>query len=75
MKHGVQNIELGVREPNCLNKVIDVEDLTNEVVEGFEDSEDDRAIATIEKFHLLFLHLFNSIFMFIFFRINFILLF
>lgn len=50
MEHDVDDVELRVRVPKCVNGVKDVEGLDDEVVEGLDNSEDDRATALVDGF-------------------------
>ncbi|XP_058766212.1 uncharacterized protein LOC131639766 [Vicia villosa] len=50
LEHDAENIELYVREPACVNGDTDLDDLGDEVVEGLDDSEDDRATALLDGF-------------------------
>ncbi|CAK8575777.1 unnamed protein product [Lathyrus sativus] len=50
VEYDVKNMELGVREPKCVNRVTDMEGIEDEVVEGLDDREDDIATALVDGF-------------------------
>src|SRR4051812_22395443 len=50
LENGVENIELHVREPTCVNGVTNVDNLGDEVIEDLDDTKDDRAIALLDAF-------------------------
>ncbi|KAI5423905.1 hypothetical protein KIW84_030211 [Lathyrus oleraceus] len=50
MEHDVKDIEVEARVPKCVNGVTYMEGIYDEVIEGLDDSEDDRATALVDEF-------------------------
>ncbi|KAI5400612.1 hypothetical protein KIW84_065482 [Lathyrus oleraceus] len=51
LEHDVNDIELKVRVPRCINGMTNMEGLDDDGVEDFDDSEDERTIAIIDGFY------------------------
>lgn len=51
MEHDVNDIKLKVRIPKCVNWVTYMDEINDEVVEGFNDCEDGIATAFVDGFH------------------------
>ena len=50
VEHDVDDIKLRVRVLKCVNGVIDIKIIHDKMVEGLDDSEDDRVIAPVDGF-------------------------
>ena len=50
MEHSLGGLDADDMEPNCVNEVNEMDGLEEEMVEGLDDSEDERATALLDGF-------------------------